>query len=152
MSRKKIYTPEELESLFHAYRDWTANNPIVLVKENYGKLLDVPHLRPITIKGFYAYAIEHHNTSIHHYFSNSKGAYEDFVSLCSDIKTIIHADLTNLALIGGVKENLASKILGLSDELKEHGREPRIFNIPEVIFLNKRESNYSEDEQTANNL
>lgn len=153
MSRNKLYTPTELEELFHAYRQWTSNNPIVLVKENYGKLLEVPHLRPLTLKGFFAYTIEHHKTSIHHYFHNSKDAYKEFIPLCRDIKTIIHADLTNLALIGGVKENLASKILGLADELKIQGETKT--TIPEVIVLKPHYMKHHKDfndEPTENYL
>jgi hypothetical protein len=145
MPRNKLYNPQELENLFHQYREWSADNPIILVKENYGKLLNVPHHRPLTIKGLFAYAIEHHNTSIHHYFNNTKGAYDEFVSVVRDIKTIIHAELTNLALVGGVKENLASKILGLADELRLHGEVKN--TIPEIIKLT---TVYTEHNQPTN--
>lgn len=138
MPKTKRLTPEELENLFDQYREWTAENPIMLVKESYGKLLNVPHHRPMTLKGLFAYAIEHHGVDVHHYFNNSREAYNDYTGLCKNIKVQIHAELTNLALVGAVKENLAAKILGLKEDINVTGTG---INAPEVIFVTTHRGN-----------
>lgn len=125
--KSKRLTTNDLENIFHQYKEWTIENPVIIVKESYGKLLNVPHHRPMTLKGFYAYTMEHHGVDVHHYFQNSREAYNEFTGVCRNIKLQIHSELTTLALVGGVKENIASRILGLKEEVKVE--EPRVFEI-----------------------
>ena len=133
MPKEKRYTPDELENLFFQYREWTEQNPIVITKESYGKLVRVPNHRPTTLKGFYSYCIQHHNSDVTHYFTNSREAYNEYTALCKRIKVQIHSELTDLALVGAIKENITSKLLGLADQLNLHGEVKN--TIPEIIKL-----------------
>jgi hypothetical protein len=152
MPKVKRYTPDELENLFFQYREWTKQNPIVITKENYGRLLEVPHTRPTTLKGFYTYCIQYHNSDVTHYFTNSREAYNEYTALCKRIKVQIHSELTDLALVGAIKENLTSKLLGLAEQLNLHGEVKN--TIPQMITLTPIYTNYykPEDHEPKNTL
>jgi hypothetical protein len=115
MSRAKDLTPAELETLFNDYFKEITSKPRYQKIASYGKLMDLELDRPPTLLGFYRYGSKR-GYSLNHYFNNSNEAYNEYFVLCNTIKNTIHSELLEMALLGLIKENLASKLLGYTNE------------------------------------
>jgi hypothetical protein len=135
MSKAKDLTPIELKEIAENYINDIRTSPREQKTANYGKIMVLEHDRPPTLLGLYRYGTKQ-GYSLHHYFENTNGAYDEFIGVSKHIKNLIHAELLEMALLGLIKENLASKLLGYTnDEIKLNLQarkvedEPRVFNI-----------------------
>jgi hypothetical protein len=115
MSREKDLTPAELETLFNDYFKEITSKPRKQKTANYGKIMELEHDRPPTLLGLYRYGNKQGYT-LHHYIENTNGAYNDYIGVSKHIKNTIHSELLEMALLGLIKENLASKLLGYTNE------------------------------------
>jgi hypothetical protein len=110
---KNIQTPTDLMKLYTDYVQELKDNPRIQNVANYGKVTELGHVRPQTMKGFNNYCRLQGKSSTH-YFVNTDNRYNEFIDVCFDIKQSIEADMLELALVGMCKEAMCSKILGLN--------------------------------------
>ena len=113
MSSKKELTPEQFFQLFEDYKE-VMKAPRYQTVANYGKLIELPHERPMTLKGFCAYGYSK-GYSLSNYLKNTNGNYTEFISLSKRIKTCIHAQLLELGLLNLINANLTCRILDLNE-------------------------------------
>lgn len=110
---KNIQTAKDLMQLYTDYVQDLKDNPRIQNVANYGKVTELGHVRPQTLKGFMNYCRIQGKSSAH-YFANTDGRYSEFLGVCMDIKLSIESDMLELALVGMCKEAMCSKILGLN--------------------------------------
>lgn len=114
---KHIETPEEFWLLYEDYVNELRDNPRIQSVANYGKITEIPHERPQTLKGFQNFTRMQGKSSLH-YFNNTDNAYNEYIEVCMQVKLSIEAEMLELALIGMIKEGMVSKILGINEPLK----------------------------------
>jgi len=116
---KNIETPEALWRYFNEYRDEKKSDPILIVEfvGKDGRREEVPKQRPLTIDGFASWLHERGITSnLHDYLANTRGAYDDYSSICRAIKDIIRADQIEGGMAGIYNPSITQRLNGLVDK------------------------------------
>lgn len=130
---KYIENPDKLWELFEAYRKEVKDNPRVKVEYvgKDGHKVETPIERPLSIDGFYTYGYDK-GVTIHHYFDNTNGAYDDYWGIVTRIRKAVKAEQVDGAMTGFYNPNLTARINGLVDS-KEHNvkTEQPLFKLPE---------------------
>lgn len=92
------------------------------------RVTDAPPM-PLTYEGFKVYMYENLGT-IHQYFDNLNGVYDDFVEVCSHIKDEIRSNQIQGGLLGYYNPSITQRLNGLADKQEHEIKgEPRIFNL-----------------------
>lgn len=125
MKTKPIYvTPEELEAYFEQYKEWVANNPI-LVQDYVGKdgtEVDRKKNRPLTFDGFEIWLRKNSKIKCcQHILDNVKSAYNDFVDVSRYIKASVKADQIEGGMAGIYNPNITARLNGLTEKIQEDG-------------------------------
>jgi hypothetical protein len=116
---KAIESPEELKSLFEAYKKWIQENPY-LVHDFVGKdavEVEKKKQRPLSWVGFEGYlarngVLEH----LGHYEQNRGEAYTEYVPIIRALKKECSSDIIEGAMAGVYNANLAARLEGLADK------------------------------------
>lgn len=121
---KYIETPEKLWEYWEEYK---ASRKMIAVPVMHVKLgttiLNIPE--PIHERGFNVFMCEMYdmgNQSIHKYFINESGAYEEYRTTITRIKDDIFEYNYKYAAVGMHKEKLAQALLGLANKVEESGQ------------------------------
>lgn len=118
---KAISSPEELYSLFEAYKQWIVDTPY-LIHDFVGKDAAEVHrrkTRPITWSGFEGYLARHNVISqLTHYEQNDRDSYHEYLPIIARIKAECRADVVDGALSGLYNANLAARIEGLKENME----------------------------------
>lgn len=121
---KRIFkTPEELLDVWHAYKselkqraeDWPK---VQYVGRNGERKEDYPVL-PLTYEGLCRYCWETGIGTVHHYFDNKEGYYEDFGEVCSRIKNEIREQQITGGLIGAYNPSITQRLNGLTEKSEQ---------------------------------
>ena len=92
------------------------------------RVTDAP-VMPLTYEGFKVYMYENLGV-IHQYFDNPNGVYDDFVEVCSHIKSEIRANQIQGGLLGYFNPSITQRLNGLADKHEHEVKsEPRIFKL-----------------------
>lgn len=125
MKTKPIYvTPEELEAYFERYKEWVANNPI-LVQDYVGKdgtEVDRKKNRPLTFDGFEIWLRKNSKIKCcQHILDNVKSAYNDFIYVARYIKASVKEDQIEGGMAGIYNPNITARLNGLTEKIQEDG-------------------------------
>lgn len=127
---KYIETPEKLWELFEAYAKHTKGNPRIKVEYvgKDGDRVNTPLERPLTLEGFGNHlAIEGIIEGVEHYFTNTSGAYDEYLGVCSRIRRTIRQDQIEGGLVGQYNASITQRLNGLTDKSEVVHREQPLF-------------------------
>lgn len=113
-------SPNELLSTWFEYRDDLKKKAKEWPKVQYVgrdglKKTDYPVL-PLTLEGLYRYCWENNIGTIEQYFTNKDGYYDEFVSICSRIKTEIREQQITGGMVGAYNPSITQRLNGLTDK------------------------------------
>ena len=114
-----IETADELLELFNEYEKETKSSP-KLVQDYVGKDATMVYRekeRPITLQGFSTWIFKKGIAKdIRHYFTNTDGAYNDFLAVTTYIRQAVDADHIDGGMAGIYNSNLTARLTGLADK------------------------------------
>jgi hypothetical protein len=116
---KAMESPEVMYNLFQEYCEHTKANPIK-VKDWVGGMAK-PVVRekevPLTMEGFEIYGFRQgFAIGLDQYFANREGRYEEFVSICSNIKRIIRDDQIKGGMAGIFNPSITQRLNNLVEK------------------------------------
>lgn len=116
---KAIESPEIMWQLFEEYCQHTKANPIK-VKDWVGGMAK-PVVRekeiPLTMEGFEIYGFRQgYPIGLDQYFANREGRYEEFVSICSNIRRIIRNDQIKGGMAGIYNPSITQRLNNLVEK------------------------------------
>jgi hypothetical protein len=116
---KAIESPEVMYELFQEYCEYTKANPIK-VKDWVGGMAK-PVVRekevPLTMEGFEIYGFRQgYVIGLDQYFANREGRYEEFVSICSNIRRIIRDDQIKGGMAGIFNPSITQRLNNLVEK------------------------------------
>lgn len=111
---RQLKYPEDLWKLFLEYKQFCADNPRVTYTASLGKLVKVPHEKPLTIEGFEMFA-HTKGVSVYNYLENKNGAYEEFYHVTLYIRAHIRGEQIEGALIGVYNGNIVARVNHLAE-------------------------------------
>jgi hypothetical protein len=118
MAKKKyIETPEKMWELFVKYRTHVKKTPrlkMVFVGKDGNKTYEELE-RPLTMEGFSLYGYDN-NLTIHHYFENPEGAYDEYRGICTRVRANIREDQVSGGMVGQYNASITQRLNGLSDK------------------------------------
>ncbi len=116
---KLIETPEIMLQLFTEYCEYAKSNPIK-VHDFVGKDGDEVYRlreRPLTIEGFENFCADKGIIGdLSHYFANTNGAYEDFLTICSHIRKKIRQDQIEGGMAGVYNPSITQRLNSLVEK------------------------------------
>lgn len=117
---KSISSPDELYTLFLAYKERIKADPIK-IKDWVGKdakKVDREKEKPLTMEGFENYVadIPEMPMSLDQYFSNKDKRYEKYVAICSRIKRMIRQDQIEGGMAGVYNPSITQRLNGLAEK------------------------------------
>jgi hypothetical protein len=121
--RKYIETPEKMWELFVAYRDEVKGSPrrkVEYVGRN-GERVETPIERPLSMDGFFCFGYDNKIT-LHHYFDNPEGAYDDYRGITTRIRQSVRAEQIDGAMVNAYNSNLTARLNGLTDKREVDAR------------------------------
>jgi hypothetical protein len=123
---KYIETPEKMWELFEEYRTLTKQSPRYRTQfvGRDGVMVKEPLERPLTLEGFSNYCYQQNViNSVESYFINQNGAYNDYLGVCSRIRSIIRQDQIEGGMVGQYNPSITQRLNGLvekSENKTEH--------------------------------
>ena len=116
---KAIESPEVMYQLFQEYCEHIKANPIK-VKDWVGGMAK-PVVRekevPLTMEGFEIYGFRQGIViGLDQYFANREGRYEEFVSICSNIRRIIRDDQIKGGMAGIFNPSITQRLNNLVEK------------------------------------
>lgn len=128
----KITSPEHLWELFQAYKKHTKENPFI-VKDFVGKDAEMVYRekeRPLTIEGFENYCADQDVIQdLGMYFSNSKGRYKRFSTICSRIRREVRSDQIEGGMAGMYNPSITQRLNSLVEKTQTTIIEQPLFNL-----------------------
>ena len=128
----KIDSPEHLWELFEAYKKNIKNNPFI-VKDYVGKDAEMvlrEKERPLTIEGFENYCADQDVIQdLGMYFSNSKGRYEKFSTICSRIRREVRSDQIEGGMAGMYNPSITQRLNSLVEKTQTTIIEQPLFDL-----------------------
>jgi hypothetical protein len=113
MKHKYIETPEKLYELFELYKNSLRAREIQ--KATPKGVVSEFHTPPLTMSGFRTFGYKN-GVTIHHYFSNSEGAYEAYRSICTYIEDEIRTDQIEGGMVGQFNPSITQRLNGLTEK------------------------------------
>ena len=117
---KYIESPSAMWELFMKYVEWCKENPVT--SEDYvggaGKKVTRSYDRPLTMSGFRAFG-HREGVTVHHYFSNSEGAYDEYRSICRAIEDEIRDYQITGGLVGLLNSSITQRLNGLTERVDQ---------------------------------
>ena len=129
-----LKTPQEMMEWWKKYKKHLNENEsqswlkIQYVGKDGERVADAP-VMPLTYEGFKVYMYENLGV-VNQYFENKDGLYDDFVEVCSHIKSEIRANQIQGGLLGYFNPSITQRLNGLADKHEHEVKsEPRIFKL-----------------------
>jgi hypothetical protein len=114
--RKYIETPEKLLEYFEEYKKETKSNPIQ-VQDYVGKDAEMVYRtkeRPLTIDGFEVWLFKKAIIGdLSHYFANTNGKYDEFLTICSYIRKEVRSDQIEGGMAGIYNPSITQRLNNL---------------------------------------
>lgn len=111
--RPKEYTPESLLEKAHEYMNWCDQNPVMSNHVSAGKIVQVPHNKPYLETGFVLFANIDYQTWLN--YKSKRPEYKEFFEVTREILHFFKTQNVERAVCGEYKENIVSRLLGLSE-------------------------------------
>jgi hypothetical protein len=113
-------TPDELLQAWEGYKSWLAGTEAAQwLKIQYvgkeGHRVTDPIKLPYTLEGFKRYCRLHHG-DISEYFLNREGYYDDFTTICSQVREEIRENQITGGMIGHFNPSITQRLNGLTDK------------------------------------
>lgn len=129
---RQIAQPEDLWKLFLEYKEWCKQNPKLIYTASLGKLVQVPHEKPLTLEGFETYC-HGKGVSICNYMEQRNGdAYADFYEVVTYIRTQIRGEQIEGAMIGQYNGNIVSRVNHLAERTENINTNVEVPLFPDV--------------------
>lgn len=129
--KKYIETPEKLLKIFEDYKDFTKSNPRYRYQlcQRTGEMVAEPLEVPLTIEGFKIYCHNKFNVTVHHYFTNPEGAYDNYRNICTRIKDEIRNDQIQGGMVGQYNPSITQRLNGLveKNQIEQDGKIEVVF-------------------------
>lgn len=113
--REKNFSTGDLWKLWCEFVIWAKENPKMQYQVSMGRPVTVPIERPLVLEEFYTWVDATYNKTIHQYFDNLDGAYDEYLGVVTRIKNHRYSDVAVGALAGIYNSAVSVRILGLSD-------------------------------------
>jgi hypothetical protein len=114
---KYIETPEELLKLWDEYKEHTKNNPRYKYELNrMGQPTAIPLEVPLTIQKFEIYVKNKYGWTIGQYFDNQDKLYNEYIAICSHIRTERSADQIEGGMVGQYNASITQRLNGLVEK------------------------------------
>lgn len=125
---------EDVIKVWNDYKKDLKNKESEWLKVQYvgkdGERVEDPIKLPLTFEGFKRFCWDNNIGCIEQYFVNKDNLYNDFVSICSRIKTEIRENQIIGGMIGAFNPSITQRLNGLADKSEiDLKSEPRIFKI-----------------------
>ena len=132
-------TPEELEKAFNEYKaDLEIQSKEWLKVQYVGKegerKADAQKV-PMTMEGFERFCYNNYGT-VHQYFDNYEGYYDDFLTICSHVKKEIRENQIIGGLLGFYNPSITQRLNSLADNTKTEVN--TTLNIPDIPDIGNR--------------
>jgi hypothetical protein len=127
-------TPDDLLKVWNDYkedlkdrnREW---EKVQYVGKEGERMVDYPKI-PYTFEGLKVYCWDNNIGCIEQYFLNKDDLYNDFVGICSRIKTEIRKDQIEGGMLGFYNPSITQRLNGLAEKKElDIKAEPRVFKI-----------------------
>lgn len=127
---KYIETPDKLLQLWEEYKQWVKKNPRIIYQiDKIGQLVPVPHEVPLTQQRFEVYVKQNHHIQIGQYFDNPDGRYDDYVAICTHIRTERQADQIEGGMVGQYNPSITQRLNGLTEKVENDNKHSGTINI-----------------------
>jgi len=129
MGRKKyIETPEIMWEHFQEYRKETKSRKRIIQKATGRGVMNQEMEIPLTIEGFSNWLFENNITSnLHDYLANTRGAYDNFSSICKRIREIVRQDQIEGGMCGQYNPSITQRLNNLVDKQETVIKEQALF-------------------------
>lgn len=129
MGRKKyIETPEIMWEHFQKYRKETKSRKRIIQKATGRGVMNQEMEIPLTIEGFSNWLFENNITSnLHDYLANTRGAYDNFSSICKRIREIVRQDQIEGGMCGQYNPSITQRLNNLVDKQETVIKEQALF-------------------------
>lgn len=128
---RQIKYPEDFLKLFDEYKIYCLENPRFTYTASLGKVVKVPHPKPLTIEGFETFA-HTKGISVCNYLENRNDAYLDFYDVVTRIKREIRGDQIEGGMIGEYNGNIVSRVQRLTDVTENINKNIEVPLFPDV--------------------
>jgi len=127
---KYIETPEKMWEYFLAYKNQVKSNPIL--KHDFvggaGKEIQRKLEKPLTMEGFNNYLFMNGICdNAKHYFANSDNKYDDYLTICNNIREIIRQDQIEGGMAGIYNPSITQRLNNLVDKQETSINIPPMF-------------------------
>ena len=111
--------PEELGAKWEEYKASLIEEAkkwgiVQYVGKNGERMEDYPKL-PIILKGFYGWCLRNNVGTVHQYFDNSEGLYDEFLVICTRVRDEVEVDHITGGLIGKYNSSITQRLHGLAE-------------------------------------
>lgn len=128
MARKNIKTPEIMWEHFQKYRKETKSRKRIIQKATGRGVMNQEMEIPLTIEGFSNWLFENNITSnLHDYLANTRGAYDNFSSICKRIREIVRQDQIEGGMCGQYNPSITQRLNNLVDKQETVIKEQALF-------------------------
>jgi hypothetical protein len=123
-------TPDELKAAFEGYKAHLEEEANKWVKIQYvgkeGERKADPMKLPYTLEGFYRYC-RNNQGDVKEYFMNRDGLYNEFTTICSDIREEIRENQITGGLLGIYNPSITQRLNGLVEKSQVEIKEQPLF-------------------------
>jgi hypothetical protein len=129
---RQIKHAEDLWKLFLDYKLYCKQNPKLICTASLGKLVQVPHEKPLTLEGFETYC-HTLGISICNYMEQRNGdAYADFYEVVTYIRMQIRGEQIEGAMIGQYNGNIVARVNQLAERSENINTNVEVPLFPDV--------------------
>lgn len=134
--------PDDMEFAWMEYRDWVKEESKEWVKVQYvgkdGARVTDRYKLPLVLEGFYRFCKQEKGGSCKHYFVNSDGYYDDFRTICDQIKDEIRENHITGGMLNVFNPSITQRLQGMVDKTE--------VSVSKVKVSFKRSSDSAKDE------
>jgi hypothetical protein len=133
--RRIFKTPEDLYKAFQAYKDDLKEQAKEWVKIQYvgkdGDRVTDPFKLPYVLEGFYVFCYSRYG-NVKQYFVNQDKEYDDFITICSQIKEEIRTNQITGGLLGMYNPSITQRLNGLKEQTETEIKANVTMPIPDI--------------------
>lgn len=125
---KYIESPEKMWEYFQQYRTETKKRKRIIQKATVKGIMKEEMEVPLTIEGFSNWLFEKNITSNYHdYQANTRGAYDNFSSICTRIREVVRQDQIEGGMVGQYNPSITQRLNNLVDKQETTIKEQPLF-------------------------
>ena len=135
---KYIETPEKLLEIFNQYVKYTKGRRRIIQKATPRGVVEEQHTPPLSMSGFEVWCFDNYS-SVHHYFDNPEGAYNEYRTICLHIKKVIREDQIEGGMVGQYNSSITQRLNGLTEKTDVTSNGDNIGGKIEVEIVTRKE-------------